>query len=233
MRDCGATGACFAKRARLDFGRASTTGQLSAEHAITRLRAIANALPEIPMIRSTSRRARIAFGLVILALSASLPARAAVLELSEQLGSVEQAPAMEATSALPDAQLELAATDSLRSGRIERLLAKGRAMIGARYVYGRSTEQATDCSGLVGQMFRTAGRMLPRSSREMMSVGHPVAADDIQVGDVVIYRFGQGLHAAVYVGEQRILHASPKHGVVVTALDANWERRMLTARRVI
>lgn len=119
----------------------------------------------------------------------------------------------------------------------ELVLIKGEAMLGANYALGASQDDAVDCSALVQQMFRTAGIELPRTTRQLVATGKPLkSSDKLQPGDLLFYRWERrgGLHVAVYMDEGRILHASPaQREVVVTTLNQAWDRRLVTARRLL
>jgi cell wall-associated NlpC family hydrolase len=119
----------------------------------------------------------------------------------------------------------------------ELVLATGQELLGTDYVYGAATdrEDAVDCSSLVQRMFRSAGIQLPRTARELVRRGHAVRNSRFAPGDLLFYRWGRsGLHVAVYLPGDRILHASSsRREVVVSPLNATWSRRMVTARRLI
>ncbi len=119
----------------------------------------------------------------------------------------------------------------------ELVLAKGHELLGTDYVYGADTERedAVDCSSLVQRMFRSAGIKVPRTARELVRSGSAVRKGQFAPGDLLFYRWGRsGLHVAVYLPGDRILHASSsRREVVVSPLNATWSRRMVTARRLI
>lgn len=119
----------------------------------------------------------------------------------------------------------------------ELVLAKGHELLGTDYVYGADTERqdAVDCSSLVQRMFRSAGIKVPRTARELVRSGHAVRKGQFAPGDLLFYRWGRsGLHVAVYLPGDRILHASSsRREVVVSPLTSTWSRRMVTARRLI
>lgn len=78
--------------------------------------------------------------------------------------------------------------------------------IGAPYVYGATGPDAFDCSGLIKWSFEQAGREIPRTSEAQASAGAPVSQGDLLPGDVVLFN-GAG-HAALYVGDGNVVHAS-------------------------
>ena len=119
----------------------------------------------------------------------------------------------------------------------ELVLATGHELLGTDYVYGADTERedAVDCSSLVQRMFRSAGINVPRTARELVRSGRAVRNREFAPGDLLFYRWGRsGLHVAVYLPGDRILHASSsRREVVVSPLNSTWSRRMVTARRLI
>lgn len=156
------------------------------------------------------------------------------LQWSEHL-TAPRAP-VRMTMAAPGITLRLD-EDANQSLIREVVLAKGRELLGTDYVYGAASdrEDAVDCSSLVQRMFRSAGIRVPRTARELVRSGHVVRKDELVPGDLLFYRWGRsGLHVAVYLPGDRILHASSsRREVVVDELNATWQRRMITARRLI
>ncbi len=120
---------------------------------------------------------------------------------------------------------------------IDGLLRAAESMRGVRYSYGSMSRSATDCSGFTGQIFRSQGIKLPRTSYEQAKVGTAVAKSDLRPGDLVFFRTRGGRrvsHVGVYVGNGRFMHAST-HGYRVTtdALSSSYYARTYAgARRV-
>jgi cell wall-associated NlpC family hydrolase len=83
--------------------------------------------------------------------------------------------------------------------------------LGAPYVWGSAGPTTFDCSGLVVWSFAQAGISLPHYSYGQMAMGAPVAASDLQPGDLVFF-YG-GSHVGIYIGGQ-FIHA-PHTGTVV------------------
>jgi cell wall-associated NlpC family hydrolase len=80
-----------------------------------------------------------------------------------------------------------------------------------------------DCSGFTARAWAAAGVVLPRTVREQWTVGVPVAAEDLQAGDLVFFAFSRRPvdHVALYVGGGQVLHVSSAHRQVALAgLDA-------------
>lgn len=109
------------------------------------------------------------------------------------------------------------------------------AMLGTAYGFGRNDDEAVDCSGLMQRIFASAGVALPRTARELLHTGVPVARTRARAGDLLIYRWQpHQLHVALALDRTHIVHASPSAGeVVVAPLDAAWQRRLIAVRRVL
>lgn len=207
-------------------------------------------------MRHTSRYPRWLCALVLSTVGACTAPLAAAesplsLQMSEHLGVLRStspvsgsAAASERTTSdttadagsggLPAVALEL--TEDASDSIVRQLvLLTGWDLLGTDYVFGGDTEAGIDCSALVRRMFRSAGIELPRTAREIADIGRPVQRDDLVAGDLLFYRWGRsGLHVAVYLPGDRILHASSGQGeVVMTALTEAWDKRLVAARRVI
>jgi peptidoglycan DL-endopeptidase CwlO len=109
-----------------------------------------------------------------------------------------------------------AQTASVRTTAMQKALSK----VGAKYRWGASGPNAFDCSGLVDWAYRSSGKTLPRSSRDMSRVGAPVSKGDLQPGDLVFFYSGPS-HVAIYIGNGQIVHASnPRHPVKVANMGS-------------
>ena len=91
--------------------------------------------------------------------------------------------------------------------------------VGNPYVYGgNSLTNGTDCSGFTSLVFANFGISLPRSSYSQGDVGVYVNPSNRQIGDLVLYGYnGQISHAALYIGNNQVVHALNSNvGIVVT-----------------
>jgi len=100
---------------------------------------------------------------------------------------------------------------SLRSILMQGVVNRALQHIGVPYRFGGSNPKSGfDCSGLVNHVYReTLGVALPRTSRQLASVGTPVAATDLRPGDLVFFntRGAANSHVGIYLGDGRFVHA--------------------------
>jgi murein DD-endopeptidase len=110
--------------------------------------------------------------------------------------------------------------------------------IGRPYLYGGTTPEGFDCSGLTRYVYAQSGVELPRSTGEQHSAGKIISLRDAQPGDLLFYRFKRGArvdHVAIYLGEGKAVHA-PANGrsVLVAGVDdPSWTQRFVDVVRVI
>jgi peptidoglycan DL-endopeptidase LytE len=109
--------------------------------------------------------------------------------------------------------------------------------IGARYVYGSSGPYNFDCSGFTRYVLGKQGVNLPHSAAQQARMGRFVRRSGLIPGDLVFFNtMGRGVsHVAVYVGDNKVVHATNPHdGVVVSSLSERyWSARYVGARRVL
>ena len=92
----------------------------------------------------------------------------------------------------------------------------GMQYLGLRYVYGgESMTTGCDCSYFTGMCMSQVGIRLPRTSREQAERGTPVTVAEMQPGDLLFYAtHGSIDHVAIYIGDNKILHAAQSIGCV-------------------
>jgi cell wall-associated NlpC family hydrolase len=99
------------------------------------------------------------------------------------------------------------------------VLAAATSVLGTPYRYGGAAPGGFDCSGLTSWAWSHAGVRLPRSSGAQRAATRPVAAADLQPGDLVFYGSPVS-HVALYLGDGMVVH-SPKRGDVVRIVPVN------------
>lgn len=106
---------------------------------------------------------------------------------------------------------------------------------GTPYQYGGMSKNGFDCSGFIHTAFREAvGVTTPRTTEQLAIAGSPVRRDQLQPGDVIIFRTSvKQLHAGIYTGDAQFIHASTSKGVTLSSLDNQyWQTRYVKARRL-
>ncbi len=126
-------------------------------------------------------------------------------------------------------------TDFL-SVRFEKISKVAKELIGIKYkLGGTSPNTGFDCSGFVKYVFNEgAGIKLPRSSREMRSVGSAVDIKSLKPGDLIFFKINTS-HVGIYIGDNKFVHA-PSTGrsvAVDNLMNSFFQNRIIGARRVI
>ena len=109
-------------------------------------------------------------------------------------------------------------------------------MLGQPYRYGGAAPGGFDCSGLVVYATGGAGLQLPRTAREQLHAGSPIARRQLRAGDLVFMHLARKeLHVGIAVDGDRFIHAPSAGGYVrIDSLNAQpYANGFLTARRVI
>ncbi|MDE6043766.1 MAG: C40 family peptidase [Muribaculaceae bacterium] len=117
--------------------------------------------------------------------------------------------------------------DSNDAEVVSRLIEGARSWLGTPYRYGGTDRDGVDCSGFVQRLFADiAAVSLPRNSRKQAEDCRPVAREGLQPGDLVFFngsRVGGDIsHVGLYVGDQRMIHASTSRGVIVSDINADY-----------
>jgi cell wall-associated NlpC family hydrolase len=124
------------------------------------------------------------------------------------------------------------------ANRASDLVMQAMGFLGINYRYGGNTpESGLDCSGFVRLVFKEAwGSNLPRTSAELSRVGKPIAAKDLQPGDLVFYNTLKRSfsHVGIYLGDNKFIHSPSAGGKVrVESMTMDyWRKRFNGARRL-
>ena len=136
----------------------------------------------------------------------------------------------------PGEQVVLDSNPELNTDNIRLLKTAAYGFLGTRYRFGGNTRNGLDCSAFVQQVFRELDVNLPRSAREQFQIGSQVPQGDLKRGDLVFFRTyaPYASHVGIYLGENKMIHASSKdRRVVVSSMNTPYYRsRYMGAKRI-
>lgn len=116
---------------------------------------------------------------------------------------------------------------------------------GTPYRLGGDSKGGVDCSALIRNVYRAEfGKDLPRTTRQQINTGKKVRRKKLRPGDIVffdtskrkrwLFKKRRTLHAGIYVGDDKFMHASSSKGVIISELsNVYWNDRYIKARRVL
>jgi cell wall-associated NlpC family hydrolase len=125
--------------------------------------------------------------------------------------------------------------DALR----KKIAATAQKYLGATYMYGKQDPpRAFDCSGFVGQAYlEGAGTTIPRTSRQLATVGKEVKRNTVKPGDIIYFdidRVGVITHVALVLDANNMIHAvSEGKGMAITSLDDAWYKPRIAGFRSV
>ena len=103
-----------------------------------------------------------------------------------------------------------------------RLVSEARKWLGVPYSYGGNSRKGVDCSGMVVAVYRDAASLkLPRSSADQHRYCRDISRKDLEAGDLVFFKGsskGKVSHVGIYIGDNKMIHASSSRGVIVSDL---------------
>jgi cell wall-associated NlpC family hydrolase len=124
-------------------------------------------------------------------------------------------------------QLEEDIRNDNKSNKFEgQLLSSSKKWLGTPYQYGGTTRSGVDCSAFVLNVYNDLGYTVPRTSIEQYEFTKKVSSSDKHVGDLVFFRRGSDVgHVGIYVGSNKMIHASTSRGVIIQDLDNEYLKR--------
>ena len=118
----------------------------------------------------------------------------------------------------------------------KQIVSTAQTLMGIPYVFGGTTTDGFDCSGLLQYVFKMHGLTIPRLADEQYNLGKSAKIHQLVAGDLVFFTtYTDGVsHCGIYVGDGKFLHASSSRGVIIDSLDNEyWRTRFVGARKVV
>lgn len=133
-----------------------------------------------------------------------------------------------------------AATVEASATKASRIISTGNKFLGVRYQFGAKAgiTSAFDCSSFVQYVYKKNGISLPRTSASQATRGYTVAKKNLKKGDLVFFKSAGSssrkiTHVAIYAGNNKLLHTYGAGGVRYTTMNSHWNKRYVTAKRVL
>lgn len=102
------------------------------------------------------------------------------------------------------------------NGRRQQVIEYAKKFLGTPYVWGGTTPNGFDCSGLVQYVYKKFGVNLPRVSQQQANAGKRTSLNNLELGDLVLFNHGKNGpgHVAFWLGNGQVLEA-PRTGLNV------------------
>lgn len=100
------------------------------------------------------------------------------------------------------------------SGQAKGVIMEAQKYLGVPYLWGGTTPDGFDCSGLMQYVFNAEGISIPRTSQMQQKACTKIDLADIKPGDLVFNKESEATHVGLYIGNGLYLQA-PHTGDVV------------------
>ncbi len=155
-----------------------------------------------------------------------------------QTKNVPDRPASQGRQELSKKPLPMISVHQEAPGQRQDIISTAEQFLGKTYIWGGTTPRGFDCSGLTYFVYKLNGIELPRVSwlQYRTKLGKKVRKNRLIQGDLVFfetYKPGPS-HVGIYIGNNKFIHASPRHGVSISSLDEPYfKSRYLGAKTVL
>ncbi len=110
---------------------------------------------------------------------------------------------------------------NLDSAVNQQLYLKAYEWMGTKYRYAGESRKGIDCSGFVSEVYqRVYGIQLSGGSADIWKTVKPVQKNELKEGDLLFFKIRRGRvsHVGLYLGNNKMVHASVKSGVIISDL---------------
>ena len=111
-------------------------------------------------------------------------------------------------------------TEEEVSDKAQAIILSAKQYLGVPYVWGGTTPNGFDCSGLMQWVFAQNGISIPRVSQAQQASVKEIPIGEVQPGDLVFWG-RPAHHVALYIGDGYFIQA-PQPGDVVKITHVSW-----------
>ncbi|NLO48529.1 MAG: hypothetical protein GX111_09475 [Clostridiales bacterium] len=160
-----------------------------------------------------------------------------ISDMQEKLKEQERIKAEQAAAAALAANTGTWFGDSEATGSGQDIVDYAMSFLGVPYVYGGTSPNGFDCSGLVYYCYTHFGYRVNRTATGLSYNGDSAPQTALQPGDVIIFTERNSryiAHCGIYIGDGQFIHAPQTGDVVkISSLSAsNYANRFWGARRI-
>ena len=123
--------------------------------------------------------------------------------------------------------------DLLSEGVRGEVVQTALAQEGKKYRLGNRGPDYFDCSGLVYYSYRRAGILVPLTAEAQGRFGAEIPRNNVQPGDLVLFKIKNDDHVVIMLGDSDFIHASKSRGVAVDSINLPYWRRYLAGFRCV
>lgn len=130
--------------------------------------------------------------------------------------------------------------DAPTSSKITQMLAFAKQQLGKRYMRGAEGAKTFDCSGfsyyVLTHMGEQTGRYNAAGFSKIKAWTKVTSFNSLKAGDLVFFRSNGSKrvsHMAIYIGDEKIIHASSSRGrVIISDMTSYYKRNFVCGRRM-
>lgn len=104
--------------------------------------------------------------------------------------------------------------------------------LGVRYRGGGTSPDGMDCSGMVTAVYNLFDISIPRSSRDMATVGEKINTSEVKKGDLIFFRTNGrsvinhvGMVVDIIGDEIKFIHSSTSQGVIISSTKESYYKK--------
>lgn len=135
-----------------------------------------------------------------------------------------------------------AASAATASAKADRIVAFAESLKGkVKYSYGTNNPSKLifDCSSFTKYVFASQGVSLKWGSTAQSKQGTKVSKANLRKGDLMFFTVGSSKsigHVGIYMGNGKFIHntiGSKVNGIVISSFDSGYQKRFVSAARVL